>query len=381
MKVAKNGCRGRCLVALLSAMSYFLPGMAPGNETWGVGQPQPAAHGVLAAWRGQSADDRETDGAVCSDCSAETSACTCCGVPLWQHRTGVQAEMLYLRPGNVDVVYAVEQTSFLPALASPTGPVGRVNDNGGTGFRIGANWALDDSASLVVTYSWLESDTVDAITATPGNVLNLQVGHPSVATSGAASLAASATYDIDFQLVDVAYRGLLWGTHDAAIDYVVGLRYAHLSQDFTAEQDIFAGVGLTSVATQINFDGFGPRFGLHGVKRRAGTGLLLYANGDVSLVGGECQANYLQTNQFGGAAQIGNDLDDYRILTLADVELGLGWESAGGRFRVTGGYLVSAWFNTLTTGSYVTGVQQGAYDDLSESLTFDGLVARIEWLY
>lgn len=324
-------------------------------------------------------------GSARTACTLSCETCgqdPCCCNPLCQHQSGVFAEILFLRPGNVDVVYASEQTtSFDPTLASPTGPIGRVNIDNGTGFRIGAAWALQESASLVGTYTWLESDTEHTITAVPGNVLNLEVGHPSVATSGADSISASSTYDVDFQLVDVDYRALLGGNRDAALNYTVGLRYAHLMQEFGAAQEIFAGAGLTTVGSDIDFDGFGIRFGLDGMKRRAGTGLLLYANGHANFVAGEFKASFVQANQFGGAAVIRNDFEDYRVLTILDAELGLGWESAGGRFRVTGGYLVSGWFNTLSTDSYINGVQAGSYGDLSETLTFDGLVGRIELRY
>ncbi len=309
------------------------------------------------------------------------SASSCCDQPVWRHRSGVFADFLYLRPGNVDVVYATEQTSFDPNLASPTGPVGRAAINGGPGFRVGMRWAWDDCTSLEASYTWFESDTTSSINATGANVLDLSVGHPSVATSGAASLAATATYDIAFRIVDVDYRHLLWGDHDAAIDYTVGVRYGHLTQDFRAQQSIFAGAGFTSVDTNIGFDGGGIHFGLDGIKRRSGTGWLLYAKADASFLAGEFRADFRQANQFGGAAVIGNDLVDYRVVTILETELGVGWESSGGRWRVTAGYALSAWLNTLTTTSYIAGVQAGSFGDLDETLTFDGLTTRIEWRY
>ena len=332
------------------------------------------SYGSLGNTSSDCDESCDNGAAGCADCGDDP----CCCSPMWQHRCGVFADILFLRPGNVDLVYAVEQTSFDPALASPTGPVGQANIDNGTGFRIGAGWAIDNCASFVATYTCFESDTVDEIRATPGNVLNLNVGHPSVVTSGATSIAASAAYDIDFQLLDIDYRALLWGTCDSAINYTAGLRYAHLSQDFLASQEIFGAAGLTTVDTQIDFDGMGVRFGLDGIKRRPGTGLLLYAKGDVNFVGGEFKANYRQTNQFGGAAVIGNNLEDYRIVTILDAELGLGWQSQCRRFRVTGGYAVSGWLNTLTTGSYIDGVRAGSYNDLTETMTFDGLVTRCE---
>jgi hypothetical protein len=366
------------------ALGMLLVAPARAADNSGYPAKTPATAVSYGVWGNSSSNSSNCADLGCDNGSALCAACNqdpCCCSPLWRHRSGVLAEMLFLRPGNVDVIYAEEQTSFDPVLASPTGPLGRANIDNGTGFRLGVNWAMDDCASLAATYTWFDSDTEDQINATPGNVLDLIVGHPSVVTSGATSISATAAYDIDFQLLDVDYRGLLRGTCDSAVNCSVGLRYAHLSQDFLASQEIFSAVGLTTVATQIDFDGVGIRFGLDGVKRRAGTGLLLYAKGDVNFVGGEFQANYRQANQFGGAAVIGNDFSDYRLITIADAELGLGWESTCGRLRVTGGYLVSGWFNTLTTGSYIDGVRASSFTDLSETLTFDGLVTRVELRY
>lgn len=376
---------------LVFALSALMAASAAADDHWGLGllargnsaKVKTASYSVLNRGARLLAEP-----AACTDCTTvcDTSCGTCCSDPcccnpLYIHRSGVFADLLYLRPGNVDVVYATEQTSFDPTLAQPTGPIGRVNVDHGTGFRIGGAWALTDCASVVMTYSWLESDTENIISATPGNVMNLEVGHPSVLTSGASSVSAMASYDLDFQLFDADYRGLLWGNCDAAINYTAGLRYAHLSQDFVASQEIFSGAGLTSVDSEIDFDGFGIRFGLDGIKRRPCTGILLYAKGYANFVSGEFKANYVETNQFGGAAVIRNNFEDYRLITILDAELGMGWETQSGRFRVTGGYAVSGWFNTLTTGTYIDGVQAGNYTDLAETLTFDGFVTRFEFRY
>jgi hypothetical protein len=380
-------------IRFLVATMLFSLAAAPAKaeDLWGSGvgatgesgQVKPASYGVLARTASRLGGGADCDGCVTNGDAACGTCCAtpCCCNPLWKHRSGVFGEVLWLRPGNVDVVYATEQTSFDPTLASPTGPIGRVNVDLGTGFRIGAGWAVSDSSSLVATYSWLSSDTSNVIQATPGNVLNLEVGHPSVVTSGATSLSAAADYDIDFQLVDLDYRSLLWGNCDAAINYTAGIRYAHLSQEFLATQEIFSAAGLTRVASEIDFDGFGIRFGLDGIKRHRDSGVLVYAKGHANFVAGEFKANFWQQNQFGGAAVIRNDFADYRVLSILETELGLGWESGGGRLRVTGGYMVQGWFNALTTGTYIDGVQAGNFTDLAETLAFNGLVGRLELRY
>jgi len=48
---------------------------------------------------------------------------------------------------------------------------------------------------------------------------------------------------------------------------------------------------------------------------------------------------------------------------------------------VTAGYMFAGWFNALTTGSYIPGVQNRQFNNLNETVTFDGLVTRFEFRY
>jgi hypothetical protein len=262
---------------------------------------------------------------------AKRSDCNCCSDPLWCHRSGAFADLLYLRPGNIDYIYAVEQTGTLPT-DSPTGPTGRVGFDAALGYRLGVTHALSDCSSLQASYLWFQDDTQSTITATPGNVLVFQPGLPSIPNVGASSIQASAGYDIRFQQVDLDYRGLLYGTYDSAVNYFAGLRYANLKQDFHAQEEIGAPSGLTNVDTQISFDGFGIGMGLDGMRRNPNCGLLVYGRSSASFVSGEFKANYRQTSQFVSGA-VGNNLVDYRVVTILQTELGTGWQSRCGRVR------------------------------------------------
>src|SRR6266481_381130 len=138
--------------------------------------------------------------------SGACSVCDCCN-PLWCYRNSVFVDFLYLRPGNIDYIYAVEQTGTLPT-DSPTGPVGRVGFDGAPGYRLGFNYALSDCSGIQASYTWFQDGTSSAINAAPGTVLIFQPGLPSIPNVGAASVAASARYDIRFQQLDLDYRGL-----------------------------------------------------------------------------------------------------------------------------------------------------------------------------
>jgi len=307
-------------------------------------------------------------------------SCGCCSDPLWCHRCGAFADLLYLRPGNIDYIYAVEQTGTLPT-DSPTGPVGRVGFDGAPGYRFGFNYALSDCSSIQASYTWFQDGTSSTINATPGTVLIFQPGLPSIPNVGASSIQASSQYDIRFQQIDLDYRGLLYGTCNSAVNYFAGLRYANLDQRFSAQENIGVPVGLSTVRSEINFDGFGIGFGLDGMRRSDCCGLLIYSRASSSFVSGEFKADFRQTAQFGPNNALGNTLVDYRVLTILQAELGLGWQDSCGRFRVTAGYMFAGWFNSLTTGSYIPGVQARQFNDLNETITFDGLVTRVMWQF
>jgi len=312
----------------------------------------------------------------CSDDDSCTS-CGCCPDPLWCHRSGVFLDLLYLRPGNIDYVYAVEQTGPL-ATDVPTGHTGRVGFDGSPGYRLGGTFAMSDCSSIQVGYTWYNTDTGSSITANPGTVLIFQPGLPQIPNVGATSIAASASQALRYQLLELDYRGLLYGTCDSAINYFGGLRYANLKQTFQAQEDIGVPVGLSTVNTQINFDGFGIGMGLDAMKRRADTGLLIYGRSSASFVSGEFKAQYRQVSQFGPNSIIGNNITDYRVMSILQTELGVGWRSACGRIQILGGYQFQSWGNALTTASYIPGVQNRRFDNLNENLTFDGFTSRLQ---
>lgn len=340
--------------------------------------PVPAATAEESLSPSDLPDLSDSDAWLHLDCdSPEPCACRDY-VSVCQHRSGVFLEGLLLRPGSTDLVYAVEHTGCDPAFSSPTGPVGVIAADFGGGVRGGITWAFDESSSVVATYTRFETDVEGRLAATPGHVLVSQVTHPSQASCGSNSLASQASQSLEFQLVDLDYRQLLWGDCDAAINWLAGLRYAQLEQRFWGSQNTGVATGLTDVATDIDFDGLGLRFGLDGERRNPNCGLLIYAKGFANLVAGEFKADYSQVSQFGATAVVANHLEDYRLVSQLEAELGVGWQSDCGRHRLTVGYLASGWLNAVTTDAYVQSVRSGQQSDVGDSLSFSGLAVRLE---
>jgi hypothetical protein len=309
-------------------------------------------------------------------CDASSCCPTVCCLPKWAHRTGGFGEAIYLSAGNSDLIYANEQTGPV-AAASPTGPLGISNIGEHLGFRAGFTIARSNCSSVVASYTRWDGATTSFLEATGTNVINSQVSHPSVATTGAASLDAVARQSASFQFADAYFRRVCRSNDCGAINWNGGLRYGNLEQGISVDQLISVATGTTNVTTEIDFNGFGILGGLDGERHSSSSGFLVYGRVLGSLLAGNWQADYRQTNQFGGGV-IATRYEDFRVTPVVDSELGVGWQSSSGRLRVSAGYLFSTWFNAVTTRDYIQSVRTGQLLNLDDNLTFSGLALRTE---
>lgn len=296
--------------------------------------------------------------------------------PPWAHRTGVFAEFLYLRGRDAEVSFA---SPFDGPIAPNTVPIqlGEIavaDPDYNPGYRVGVSWSLDECSSLVATYTDFESHTTQVAQVDPALVLRSQVHHPSATNAAADFLSATASSDIDFQMADVVYRAVWTADECSAVNYIIGARYAHMDQDF---QSVFTLAGTTDfVNTSVNFDGAGFLLGIDG-ERHGRRGFLVYGRSSASFLAGEFSATY-----FNGSTADPVIVDtNWRagsVVSILDLELGAGWQSPCGKWRLTGGYLLSTWFNTINTDGWINGVQANEFDDMNDSISFDGFSARAE---
>ena len=159
------------------------------------------------------------------------------------------------------------------------------------------------------------------------------------------------------------------------INCVLGARYGALQQDFTGYFAV--PTNAENVITDIHFDGAGIRVGLDAEWYSRCQTWVVYARGMASFVAGEFRASYVQEDLF-GQTLVFTDWRAGRIVSMLDLEIGAGWTSPQGCFRVTGGYMVSGWFNTVNTDEFIKAVQGNNFVGLNDKMTFDGLVARAE---
>ncbi|MEM9365862.1 MAG: Lpg1974 family pore-forming outer membrane protein [Planctomycetota bacterium] len=322
----------------------------------------------------------ESSGGVLGGFKSFRKDALCNPDPWWAHRSGVFGELLFLTPGSSDIIHAIEQTDPDPTIASPTGPVGIVAIDAEPGVRVGFSLAASHCSSLNVAYTWWEGSANDVLNATGANVLDSQVAHPSLATSGAASLSAEADHDVQFQTVDANYRHLWKRTETMAINWSAGLRYANMEQGFVGQQTMQVATGLTTVTTDIDFNGFGITGGLDLERYSCRSGMFIYGKGMASLLAGTWEANYSHVNQLGGGVTA-SEYEDFHATPILEGEVGLGWMNKTGRIRAQTGFMMAGWYEAVSTRGYIDAVRESNLIDLGETMTFSGLTSRVALRY
>lgn len=200
------------------------------------------------------------------------------------------------------------------------------------------------------------------------------VSHPQAPAAPIDFTSAVATHDIDFDFLDVDYRRALSYDDAHNLTFLVGARMGQFSQDFRA---VFSNGGAETVQTEIDFYGAGLRLGLEGERFNRSRRWLIYGKTAANFLAGDFTADYTQHQTFSDAV-VDTTWRAGRVVPMLDLELGVGWQSRCGTWRLTGGYMISAWYNTVKTDEWIEAVQDSNYADLSGAMTFDGLVLRCE---
>lgn len=305
----------------------------------------------------------------------------CCG---WGNRWNIFGEFLYLRPRDAEVAYAsiIDGPIVAGAPGLQAGETGVLDYDYQPGFRVGAGFTLDNCNQIQFMYSQLDATSTDATGATAPDVIRSLVIHPNSPNAGSNWLDADATGEVRFNLLDVAYRGLIAHCSDYEVAYLVGVRYARFEQFFNAN---FNNVGTETVTSSVDFDGVGMRLGMDFTRYGRNNQLFVYGKGYASLIGGRFENAYLQSNQ-GDPVVAQTSWEAGRVVTMLDMEAGLGWQSCGGNVRLSIGYMYAGWFNTIRMNEWITAVQNNDFvangmSTYDSGITFDGLTAKVELLW
>jgi hypothetical protein len=206
------------------------------------------------------------------------------------------------------------------------------------------------------------------------------VHHPAASIT-ASTGPVEATQSIDFQMADVLFRDVLISNDCVSLGYSLGAVYGNLEQDF-GQTGVFAGGagGTIDTSTMIDFSGGGLKAGLNLV-RHVGHGIHAYGKLSAAAISGRVNADYNMVNSTTDVLLGSAEWDDNRVISHVEYEIGLRLQTSGDRLRLSAGYQFQHWGNVVTTSDWIDAVQADNYSDLSDTLSFDGLVARVELRY
>ncbi len=324
-------------------------------------------------------------GGYASSCGEDYDGlCTGCFDDCGSRSCSIFADWLYLQPSGVDIAHAQQQDGIGGAGTVPYGDIGTVDIDYSSGVRIGGSWGCDECSQVSLSYTSFESDGFN-VTEPPfipgsGGAVGSLVHHP-----GAAILASTgplqAFYEIDFQLVDLMYRRVWKAAPGFAINYSVGLQYGHLEQEFQ-QLGVFGGgqQGAIDTRTNIDFDGGGLKFGLDG-ERRITHCFSTYGRLSAAAMSGTFRSRYDMLNVTTDTLLAQANWKDDRVIGQIEYELGVGWTSCNERWHVTTGYMFSHWTNIVSTGEFINAVQRDNYVNVGDTLSFDGVVTRLEFVW
>jgi len=295
----------------------------------------------------------------------------------FQHCWHVYGEFLYLRPRDSEVAWVTPANSNFPVPPNPApvqiAPLGVLDQDYSPGFRFGFQYNMTECTGLSVQYTMYEATTNDFVAINGPNVVESLVSHPAIDTTARNFRQGGASYNINFDMLDIDYHELLWYGPDYRFGYLTGVNVVQMEQNMTAT---LTGTGSEIVNTDIDFYGAGVRFGLEGEAGRGGQ-FRLYGRGVGNLVAGEFRADYDLGHSY-DAVVIDTAWHGGRVVGIWDLEFGMKWVSCCGNYSANLGYLFSAWTNTVQTDQWIHAIQTNTFINMDDTMTFDGLVARVE---
>lgn len=311
----------------------------------------------------------------------------------WTNRYFAWGEFMYLRPRNAEVAYAVP-VNLAAAAATPgafvqAGNVRVAESDYQPAFRAGFGFLLSPRSAIAVSYSQFDRQVFDTFFTNPGGpiVIHSLVNSPSSPANTAANafFGAGAELQTQFRILDIDYRGLLVYNPQWQINYVVGARYGNLEQHFSAGFAPNVGNATQDVRAESEFDGGGLKFGLESLRFHPTTQFFFYGKGYASFLAGQFRARYDLEPNNGVTPPTVTGMNVGRLVTMLDLETGLGWQNYTGNFRISAGYMFQSWLNTVRVSDFISSVQTNNFNqpasNVNGMITFDGLVTKVELLW
>ena len=278
------------------------------------------------------------------------------------------AEYLLMRPRRGLFDFAIRDPN---ANLVPEGSLRSLNYELRSGIRAGITYRVPHTEwDFQVAYTYFRSNAAATEYAPAGGTLYATLTRPGLNDE---VLTATASGRLAYNVYDAVIGRRFVLDERASVRTFAGLAWATIKQDFAAEYDgLDANRGR--VATQSNFNGFGPLVGMEG-QFALTEHWYLYARGVGGLLTGTVKNPIVETNNAGLTTYANLAFDTRKVVPLASLALAGGWQS--GRVTVRAGYEITNWFGLIDQPRLTGELSEGKVVPRSGDLSLEGFFAHV----
>lgn len=306
--------------------------------------------------------------AVRDDNSVEIIGPTIIG-PVEKHR-GVYVTAEYLRfkarRGGYD--FAITST-VQPANLLPAGNLQSLSLPYDNGYKIGVGYDFANGLRLGGEYTYFHTSGARSLTAQPGQQLFQTLLAPAVAGALVFPNTASATANLDYDVVDLSASGDVYANGPFALRMFGGPRLAWIDQKFNVAYNGGQFASTAQVGNRVDFSSYGLRVGGTTEWRiGAGENLRLYATAAGSLMAGQFNSHIFQSSSTGNL-----DVQEKMNDAIPVTELGVGAAWRWTHFSFGLGYRLTTWYGMYQRRVFVDDTAPGVSTIERGNLMLDGL--------
>jgi uncharacterized small protein (DUF1192 family) len=298
-----------------------------------------------------------------------------CPQPGWM----IHGDWLYWKAHRGGLDYAIVDRNVDPIFM---GDVARIRPDHHSGYRLGLFRQTASGIDWGFRYTDFDADETSSFTD-PAGVSQASRIHPDASADVFQDVAAaSANYDLNYQLLDFEAGYRLAVNCDSSVRPFVGFRIAYIDQQMDAlyaDAVDFSG-DVVLVSQRMSMDAWGLYGGSEGRWALGGTGLHIFGRGAVGL-------HHARFEGFSFEQEVDDDTfnlrvsdGDRRLAASIEAQLGLGYqvyEGCRGAVDVQAGYDLQKWFNMAEFIRFHDDVVDATLAINDTSLSLDGWFVRL----
>lgn len=289
----------------------------------------------------------------------------------------VSAQLLFLQPSTSNLMdFAIIDPGASNTLAT-SGDIASLDYDEADSLRIGLTYRPQNTAwDISARHTSFGSEAEQSVEEPSNGFLFSTITHPFQNES---ALTADATAELDFNATDIELGNSFKIGKNLGLRLFGGLHFSDINQKMAVNYD-GGDFNNSNLNIDNNFTGFGPRIGSE-IKLNLNNGLSLFAKGAGSLLLGELDTKYQETdnNDADVVAQISTEQNSHLVPGM-ELSFGVSYSPPMGKstnLNLSLGYEYQHWFNVANSIRFVDSDSPGVFTQSSEDLSLKGFFMQL----